>query len=113
MRFKAKEFGLNCSVFDLLEYNAKELLSSEKLVVLVISTYGEGDPPDSAIEFNGWIMSSERNSNYLNGVQFAVFGLGNRNYEFFCNMGKVMDRRFEELGAKRIYERGEGDDSAS
>jgi NADPH-ferrihemoprotein reductase len=107
---EAKNYKFTPKVIDLEKYDADAQLPEEKFVVLLIATYGEGEPPDTAQEFDRWIMNSDRSDNELNGVEFAVFGLGNRQYEFFCKMGKKMDKRFEEIGAKRIVPRGEGDD---
>jgi NADPH-ferrihemoprotein reductase len=56
---------------DLENYDVKQL-SKEQLVVLVVATYGEGDPTDNAAAFHDWIMSQDRQSNELANVQFSV-----------------------------------------
>ena len=59
-------------------------------------------------------MSEDRTEDTdLSGVQFTVFGLGNKTYQHYNSMGRHLDKRMEELNAKRIYERGEGDDDGN
>lgn len=86
------------------------MFAEETFVVVLMATYGEGDPPDSALDFDEWLMSEDREPDELSKMEFAVFGLGNKQYEFFNKMGKKIDKRLEELGGKRIFKRGEGDD---
>eukprot|EP00475_Leptophrys_vorax_P044363 TRINITY_DN8863_c0_g1_i2.p1 TRINITY_DN8863_c0_g1~~TRINITY_DN8863_c0_g1_i2.p1 ORF type:complete len:565 (-),score=147.37 TRINITY_DN8863_c0_g1_i2:122-1774(-) len=110
---EAKSYKFHAKVFDLEKYDFAKLLVKEKFVVLLMATYGEGDPPDSALDFDEWFMSEDRDPTELEDVEFSVFGLGNKQYEFFNKMGKKCDKRFEELGAKRVFARGEGDDDGS
>jgi len=77
--------------------------------VFLMATYGEGDPTDNAIEFHSWIKDKD-NETDLSGAKFAVFGLGNTQYEHYNAMGKLVNKRLEALGATRTYEYGEGDD---
>uniref|UniRef100_A0A1I7ZKU9 NADPH--hemoprotein reductase n=1 Tax=Steinernema glaseri TaxID=37863 RepID=A0A1I7ZKU9_9BILA len=80
------------------------------LVVLCVATYGEGDPTDNAQQLHEFITNADCD---LSGVRFSVFGLGNKTYEHYNEMGKFFDRRLEELGAERVYELGLGDDDAN
>ncbi|KAI6235641.1 NADPH--cytochrome P450 reductase [Aphelenchoides besseyi] len=80
------------------------------LLVLCVATYGEGDPTDNAQALFEFISNSD---NDFTGLSYAVFGLGNKTYEHFNEVGKVFDRRLEELGAKRVFELGLGDDDAN
>lgn len=68
-----------------------------------VSTYGEGEPPDSSIEMYEYLFSKRAPS--LKHTHFAVLGLGDSSYEFFCKTGIDFDRRLEELGATRILSR--------
>ncbi|GAM21340.1 hypothetical protein SAMD00019534_045150 [Acytostelium subglobosum LB1] len=109
---EAKKLGIPCEVVDMEGYDPEEL-ANEYFVMFLVATHGEGDPTDNAKEFYTWITSQEREPGMLNGVPFTVFGLGNKTYEHFNAVARVFDRRLEELGGKRIYERGEGDDDAT
>ncbi|KAK0415662.1 hypothetical protein QR680_012048 [Steinernema hermaphroditum] len=80
------------------------------LVVMCMATYGEGDPTDNAQQLHEFITNADCD---LSGVRFSVFGLGNKTYEHYNEMGKFFDRRLEELGAERVYELGLGDDDAN
>jgi sulfite reductase (NADPH) flavoprotein alpha-component len=94
----------NCDVElrDLNDYPPKNL-KNEKIVVLVVSTQGEGVPPVSAETFYQWLHSAR--APRLEGLQFAVCALGDSSYLKFCQTGRDFDARFEALGAKRILER--------
>ncbi|XP_042564364.1 NADPH--cytochrome P450 reductase isoform X3 [Clupea harengus] len=75
-----------------------------------MATYGEGDPTDNAQDFYDWMQAAYDS---LEGVNFAVFGLGNKTYEHFNAMGKLVDKRLAELGAKRVFDLGLGDDDSN
>ena len=70
---------------------------------LIVSTQGEGDPPDNAISFYEHLFS--RRAPKLDDLSFSVLSLGDSSYEFFCETGKKIDQRLEELGAKRVTPR--------
>jgi len=78
--------------------------------VLVVSTYGDGEPTDNAVQFHKW-ASDPRHDGAAKGLRFCVMGLGDMNYSRFNNMGLQTDLNLERLGAARIYQRGIGDDS--
>ena len=86
-------------------------LSSEiegpSMAVFCMATYGEGDPTDNAQEFEEWLRSGEPD---LSGLKYTVFALGNKTYEHYNAAGKYVDQQLAELGAERLYCRGEGDD---
>lgn len=81
----------------------QEQLSKEKNLLVITSTYGDGEPPDSALEFHTWLMSDA--APRLDGVNFSVLSLGDSSYPDFCQCGTDFDLRFEALGANRIYPR--------
>ncbi|KAI1725259.1 FAD binding domain-containing protein [Ditylenchus destructor] len=80
------------------------------LLLLCVATYGEGDPTDNAQALFEFLSNNECD---LSGLRYAVFGLGNKTYEHFNEVGKLMDKRLEELGAERVFELGLGDDDAN
>eukprot|EP00163_Fabomonas_tropica_P015194 TRINITY_DN2774_c0_g1_i7.p1 TRINITY_DN2774_c0_g1~~TRINITY_DN2774_c0_g1_i7.p1 ORF type:complete len:288 (-),score=45.75 TRINITY_DN2774_c0_g1_i7:557-1420(-) len=81
--------------------------------IFFVSCYGHGEPPDSGKDFFDWLDNDQRGSDALKGMPFAVFGLGcSQTYpDRYQAVGKRLDQRLEQLGANRLLERGEGDDS--
>ena len=94
--------GLMSIVKTMGDYKLPQL-KAEKNLLVIVSTYGEGDPPDNAWEIYEYLFSKRAPS--LKQTHFAVLGLGDSSYEFFCKTGIDFDRRLEELGATRIYQR--------
>ncbi|GAF16190.1 LOW QUALITY PROTEIN: sulfite reductase [Bacillus sp. JCM 19046] len=80
-------------------YKAKELKTVHRLLVIV-STHGEGEPPDNAMTFHEFLMG--RKAPKLNDLQYAVLALGDSSYEFYCETGKQFDQRLAELGGTAI-----------
>ncbi|KAG7176897.1 NADPH--cytochrome P450 reductase-like, partial [Homarus americanus] len=111
---EATRYGLKGMVADPEECDMSELAQLSEvenhLAIFCVATYGEGDPTDNAQEFYEFLQNGEEQ---LDGVQFTVFGLGNKTYEHYNAMGKYIDKRLVELGASRIYELGMGDDDAN
>lgn len=82
-------------------------LKNIKRLLIFVSTYGEGTPPDNALSFYEFLHS--KRAPKLEGLEYSVLALGDSSYEFFCQTGKDFDARLEQLGAKRIYERADCD----
>lgn len=72
-------------------------------VLLVVSTYGDGEPPEDAVPF--WKAVVHGNGLDLRGVRFSVLALGNTTYDQFCKCGRDFDIGLERHGAVRIYPR--------
>ncbi|XP_066937907.1 methionine synthase reductase-like [Macrobrachium rosenbergii] len=90
--------------------NEKFSLDSTDCVVFVGSTTGDGDPPDTARKFWRSINKKDKSCSAFAHLSYTVLGLGDTNYTNFCNFGKSVDRRFQNLGAKRFYPCGWADD---
>ncbi len=75
--------------------------------VIISSTWGDGEPPDNAVNFWNWIKADS--APRLEHMNFAVLGLGDKNYSDFCGASKKFDDRLAALGAKRLAPRGECD----
>ncbi|HTI68709.1 MAG TPA: sulfite reductase subunit alpha [Candidatus Limnocylindria bacterium] len=82
-------------------------LAKEERVVIVTSTWGDGEPPDNAAEF--WLALSSATAPRMEKLEFAILGLGDRNYTDFCGASKKIDERLAALGASRLTDRGECD----
>lgn len=93
--------GFACKVVDMADAKLADLPKAENILVLV-STWGEGEPPSRAEDFYDAFMAD--GAPKLEGVNFSVLGLGDSSYAQFNQMGKEFDKRFEALGAKRIYD---------
>lgn len=98
--------GVNVKRTNLADYKAKNL-ADEKLVLLVTSTQGEGEPPEEGVLLYKWLYGKKAPK--LDGLEFAVLGLGDTSYPNFCQAAKDFDQRFEQLGAKRLLERVDAD----
>jgi len=101
----AKEAGRRAFapiVYDVAQYPFANL-KTEKNLLLITSTYGDGDPPDNAKGF--WAFLSNGEAPSLANLTFSVLALGDSNYPKFCACGKNFDQRLEQLGAKRAHAR--------
>jgi sulfite reductase (NADPH) flavoprotein alpha-component len=98
----AKAQGINASAVSMADYKVRGLKDEQDLVVIT-STHGEGDPPQAGIGFFEFLES--RKAPKLPQLRFAVLALGDSTYEKYCEAGKRIDRRLEELGAQRISDR--------
>ncbi|WP_312227778.1 NADPH-dependent assimilatory sulfite reductase flavoprotein subunit [Pseudescherichia sp.] len=97
---------LNVNLVNAGDYKFKQI-ANEKLLVVVASTQGEGEPPEEAVALHKFLFSKKAPK--LNGAAFAVFGLGDTSYEFFCQCGKDFDSKLAELGAERLLDRVDAD----
>ncbi|MEX5383874.1 NADPH-dependent assimilatory sulfite reductase flavoprotein subunit [Cronobacter muytjensii] len=97
---------LNVNLVNAGDYKFKQI-AQEKLLVIVTSTQGEGDPPEEAVALHKFLLSKKAPN--LEGAAFAVFGLGDTSYERFCQAGKDFDTRLAELGGERLLDRVDAD----
>ena len=80
-----------------------DTFSSMKNVIITIATYGEGEMPDNASLF--WESLNSSSMPRLSDMKFGVLGLGDTGYDEFCQAGKLIDMRLEQLGAHRLVDR--------
>ncbi|UQZ37335.1 assimilatory sulfite reductase (NADPH) flavoprotein subunit [Paenibacillus sp. PK3_47] len=99
---KLEEQGFQVTVSAMNNFKPNALKKVENLLLLV-STHGEGEPPDNARAFYEFLYS--KRAPQLESLQFSVLGLGDTSYEFFCQTGKDFDKRLEELGGQRLSPR--------
>ncbi|KAJ2800417.1 hypothetical protein H4R20_004070, partial [Coemansia guatemalensis] len=115
---------------ELYDWQYLSRLRSDELVIFVLATAGEGEPTDNMEAWYKALVSDTESPDDsdvpefcqpedkppldedtpLQGISYAMFGLGNNTYEQFNHHARVVDRRLLALGADRIGERGEGDD---
>ena len=103
---QAEGAGLGVRLLRADAYPLREL-GSEKLLYIVISTQGDGDPPDDARGFVEHLLG--KRAPQVPGLKFAVLGLGDSSYPQFNATGRQVDARLEALGGQRLFARGEAD----
>jgi sulfite reductase (NADPH) flavoprotein alpha-component len=102
----AKAQGFDATVAGLDEVALDEFAGLQ-YVLIVISTYGEGEMPDNAELF--WDALSSTQAPRLEGLSYGVLALGDTSYDGFCQAGKLLDTRLEQLGASRVVGRADCD----
>jgi cytochrome P450/NADPH-cytochrome P450 reductase len=105
----ARTHGFTTTVASLDDYADK--LPKEGGVVITTSSYN-GTPPDNAASFFDWLCNDSLGAEALNGVNYTVFGVGDRDWAAtYQRVPKMIDSNMEAHGARCVYERGEGDQS--
>jgi sulfite reductase (NADPH) flavoprotein alpha-component len=94
--------GVPSVLVSMADYKPRQI-KNETHLALVVSTHGEGDAPDDAIEFHEFLASKKAPK--LTGLNYSVLGLGDSSYEYFCQTGKDFDNRLASLGATALAER--------
>jgi sulfite reductase (NADPH) flavoprotein alpha-component len=98
----AQRHGFDARVVDMADADPASLANAQNLIVFA-STWGEGDPPQRAVDFCTKLMAD--NAPRLEGINFAVLSLGDTAYANFCQVGQAIDARLEALGGKRAADR--------
>ena len=98
--------GIPNQLISMADYKVKAI-KDESHVIVVASTNGEGEAPDDAIDLHAFLASKKAPK--LAGLKFAVLGLGDSSYEFFCQTGKDFELRLQTLGGEIITERLDAD----
>ena len=97
-----QERGFQVTISSMNDFKANSLKKIQNLLI-VVSTYGEGEAPDNALSFYEFLNS--KRAPKLDHLSFSVLALGDSSYEFFCLTGKEFDQRLEGLGGTRLYPR--------
>lgn len=101
-RSAAQKLGFDARAVDMADASVDSLAKVQNLIVIA-STWGEGDPPQRAVDFHTALMSDA--APRLEGVKFAVLALGDTAYVNFCSVGRAIDERLSALGASRAADR--------
>jgi sulfite reductase (NADPH) flavoprotein alpha-component len=102
---EAKKRGFQATMKNMADSTAADIAKWSNLLVIV-STWGDGEPPETAASFFKEFMSSD---GALDAVHYSVCALGDTSYEKFCQTGKDIDARLATLGAKRVNDRQDCD----
>ena len=97
-----KKSNFETEIHDMATYDRARLATEQNLLIIT-STYGDGEPPDTATDLHGWLMSDS--APRLEGVSYSVLALGDSSYPDYCKCGIEFDTRLTALGASRIYSR--------
>lgn len=99
---KAEELGFEVDIQNAADYDVNDLSTVES-VVFFGSTWGEGEPPESAWDFHDALIEGDAID--CSNLKFAVVGLGDKEYEQFCEFGKRVDTALEKHGGARLTDR--------
>jgi sulfite reductase (NADPH) flavoprotein alpha-component len=106
VRKAATKLGFAPKVVDMADFTPTQAAATENLVVIA-STWGEGDPPQRAVDFYEALLADD--APRFEKTRFAVLALGDRAYAQFCEIGRKIDERLATLGGARIVDRIECD----
>ncbi|MDC9596767.1 NADPH-dependent assimilatory sulfite reductase flavoprotein subunit [Xenorhabdus anantnagensis] len=98
--------NLKVNLINAGDYKFKQI-SQERVLIIIASTQGEGDPAEEAVALHKYLYSKKAAS--MKETEYAVFGLGDTSYENFCQAGKDFDSRLHKLGAQRLLDRVDAD----
>lgn len=96
----AESQGVAVSLQDIASYKTNAL-AKEKYLIIVTSTYGEGEPPEAAVSFHKFLFGKK--APQLPQLRYAVLGLGDSSYDLFCQTAVDFDTKLAALGAERLH----------
>lgn len=100
------EAGFASTLQNMGDYKTRQL-KQERYLFVIVSTHGEGDPPDNAEPFYEFLHSKKAPK--LDALRFSILALGDSSYEYYCKTGQDFDSRLEALGGQRYYQRADCD----
>lgn len=101
-----EDIGFEAKTLDMADADL-DFFEDEKIVLVCISTWGDGEPPDEALPF--YEEFTEADDLDLSHINYSVCALGDTDYEHFCKCGKDFDEYFEKYGANQLVELAECD----
>lgn len=107
---QALSHGFSADLHCVSESEKYDLKTETGPLVMIVSTTGTGDPPDTARKFVKEIHNKTLPTDFFAHLWYGLLGLGDSEYTYFCNGGKVIDKRLQELGAQHFYDTGHADD---
>ncbi|XP_021114259.1 methionine synthase reductase isoform X2 [Heterocephalus glaber] len=107
---QAGAHGFSADLHCISESDKYDLKTETAPLVVVVSTTGTGDPPDTARKFVKEIHDKTLPGDFFAHLRYGLLGLGDSEYTYFCNGGKVIDKRLQQLGARHFYDTGHADD---
>lgn len=110
IREQAVVRGFSADLHCISESDKYDLKTETAPLVVVVSTTGTGDPPDTARKFVKEIRDKTLPADFFAHLRYGLLGLGDSEYTYFCNGGKVIDKQLQKLGARHFYDTGHADD---
>jgi len=92
--------SMDATVFSMDDYNVRQLENEQNLLIIV-STHGEGEPPEMADDFHRFITG--KRAPKLPKLNFSVLALGDKSYKLFCQTGKDIDNALKNAGARELF----------
>lgn len=107
-----RRFSQKACVASLSDYDSPTIANIDRdaLVILILSTYGEGDPPDNAYDFADWLRTGLSDTS-LSGLRFAMLGIGSSNYKWYNQFSRTAFEYLCKADAVPIIELGLADDA--
>jgi sulfite reductase (NADPH) flavoprotein alpha-component len=96
---KAGFKNISANVVSMYDFNYKKLKEEENIAIIV-STHGEGDPPDMADDFYKYLTG--KRAPKLEKLNYSVLALGDKSYKYFCKTGEEIDKTCKNQGAYRV-----------
>jgi sulfite reductase (NADPH) flavoprotein alpha-component len=106
LKHQAESSGVTVRLYRASDYPVREF-AKERLLYIVISTQGDGDPPDDSRSLVEFLLSKKAPK--LEQLRFSVLALGDSSYPKYCEIGRVIDERLAQLGATRLLDRADCD----